>query len=125
MNKRGAPGLVMGPCIVEIDRIVIREVHVGGDNGEDNHIIPRSNSELLCDNAFEEVPVDLLIYLKEDGNQAAFTFINGPGWVMGTWMVEIDLVVIRDVYVGGDSGQGRLTDSGDQYNIPTLLKAWG
>ncbi|KAH3815655.1 hypothetical protein DPMN_144185 [Dreissena polymorpha] len=23
---RGAPGLVMGPCIVEIDRIVIREV---------------------------------------------------------------------------------------------------
>ncbi|KAH3860417.1 hypothetical protein DPMN_023317 [Dreissena polymorpha] len=25
--ERGAPGLVMGPCIVEIDLIVIREVH--------------------------------------------------------------------------------------------------
>ncbi|KAH3779418.1 hypothetical protein DPMN_157221 [Dreissena polymorpha] len=43
----GAPGLVMGPCIVEIDRIVIRDVQyqfefqgssaysVGGDNGQD------------------------------------------------------------------------------------------
>ncbi|KAH3873484.1 hypothetical protein DPMN_036719 [Dreissena polymorpha] len=32
--------------------------------------------------------------------------------------------------VGGDSGQDRRTESGDQYNIPTLfistlLKAWG
>ncbi|KAH3709950.1 hypothetical protein DPMN_069416 [Dreissena polymorpha] len=27
----------------------------------------------------EVVPVDLSINLKEDGNQAAFTFINGPG----------------------------------------------
>ncbi|KAH3822804.1 hypothetical protein DPMN_124595 [Dreissena polymorpha] len=25
-RQRGAPGLVMGPCIVEIDRIVIRDV---------------------------------------------------------------------------------------------------
>ncbi|KAH3835518.1 hypothetical protein DPMN_108871 [Dreissena polymorpha] len=56
-NKWGAPGLVMGPCIVEIDRIVIRDVQyqlqvnrcrneevnfqgssaysVGGDSGQD------------------------------------------------------------------------------------------
>ncbi|KAH3870818.1 hypothetical protein DPMN_034008 [Dreissena polymorpha] len=27
---RGAPGLVMGPCIAEIDRIVIREAILGG-----------------------------------------------------------------------------------------------
>jgi hypothetical protein len=27
----------------------------------------------------EVVPVDLSIKLKEDGNQAVFTFINGPG----------------------------------------------
>ncbi|KAH3705422.1 hypothetical protein DPMN_080493 [Dreissena polymorpha] len=26
IRDRGAPGLVMGPCIVEIDRIVIRDV---------------------------------------------------------------------------------------------------
>ncbi|KAH3861776.1 hypothetical protein DPMN_024726 [Dreissena polymorpha] len=40
------------------------------------------------------VPMDLLINLKEDRHQAAF--INGPGVVMWTWMVEIDRVVIRD-----------------------------
>ncbi|KAH3770173.1 hypothetical protein DPMN_171456 [Dreissena polymorpha] len=26
VRPRGAPGLIMGPCIVEIDRIVIRDV---------------------------------------------------------------------------------------------------
>ncbi|KAH3788440.1 hypothetical protein DPMN_166584 [Dreissena polymorpha] len=36
----------------------------------------------------EVVPVDLSINLKEDGNQAAFNFSNGPG---------IDRVVIREV----------------------------
>ncbi|KAH3827386.1 hypothetical protein DPMN_129323 [Dreissena polymorpha] len=57
VRPRGAPGLVMGPCIVEIDRIVIRDVQyqfkingcrneevnfqgsransVGGDSGQD------------------------------------------------------------------------------------------
>ncbi|KAH3850665.1 hypothetical protein DPMN_093090 [Dreissena polymorpha] len=45
----------------------------------------------------EVVTVDLSINLKQDGKQAAFTYINGPGWIMWTCMVEIDRVVIRDV----------------------------
>ncbi|KAH3897451.1 hypothetical protein DPMN_021639 [Dreissena polymorpha] len=67
------------------------------------------------------VPVDLSMNLKEDGNQAPFTFSNGPG---------IDRVVIRDFQgssansVGGDSGRTDGQKDGDQYNIPTLLKAW-
>ncbi|KAH3782868.1 hypothetical protein DPMN_160789 [Dreissena polymorpha] len=45
-------------------------------------------------------PVDVSINLKEDGNQAAISFINGCGWAMLTCMVEIDRVVIRYVKAG-------------------------
>ncbi|KAH3706217.1 hypothetical protein DPMN_065600 [Dreissena polymorpha] len=82
----GAPGLVIGPCIVAIDRIVIREVQYQtetnrGDSGQDGRTGRR-------------LPVDPSINLKEDGNQAAFTFINGTG------MDNVDMdgrFVIRDI----------------------------
>ncbi|KAH3697385.1 hypothetical protein DPMN_084885 [Dreissena polymorpha] len=99
----------------------------------------------------EVVPVDLSINLKEDGNQAAFTFINGPAVGNVDCLVEIDSVVIRDLNVdlsingkrkgtklplalalvvirdfrGSIANSDRRTKSGDQYNIPTFLKAWG
>ncbi|KAH3829852.1 hypothetical protein DPMN_103082 [Dreissena polymorpha] len=66
-------------------------------------------------------PMDLSTTLKGDGNQAAFTFINGPG---------IERVIIRDFQgssansVGGDSGRMDGQKDRDQYNIPTLLKAY-
>ncbi|KAH3854202.1 hypothetical protein DPMN_096741 [Dreissena polymorpha] len=68
------------------------------------------------------------INLKEDGHLAALTVINDPG------MGNVDMDGVRSKFqfqgssansVGGDSGQDGRTDGGDQYNIPTLLKAWG
>ncbi|KAH3722386.1 hypothetical protein DPMN_065344 [Dreissena polymorpha] len=116
----GAPGLVMGPCIVEIDRIVIRDVQY----------------------QFEE---------NRCRNEEVIVFKGNFGWA-GAPQVEIDRIVLRDVQyqfevnrcrneevnfqgssaysVGGDSGQdgqtdGRTdgqTDSEDNHNIPTPFK---
>ncbi|KAH3726968.1 hypothetical protein DPMN_052857 [Dreissena polymorpha] len=78
-------------------------------------------SPRVC-NVDMDVFVDLSINLKEDGNQDAFTYINGPG---------LDRVVITDFQgssansVGGDSGRTDGQEDGDQYNIHTLLKARG
>ncbi|KAH3768821.1 hypothetical protein DPMN_170037 [Dreissena polymorpha] len=65
---RGAPGLVMGPCIVEIDRIVIREVQYQLKVNQ-------------CRN--EEVIVK--------GN------LGRPRVGNGACIVEIDCIVIREV----------------------------
>ncbi|KAH3708662.1 hypothetical protein DPMN_068119 [Dreissena polymorpha] len=86
------------------------------------------------------VPVDLSINLKEDGNKASFSFINGPG-VGYVDMDDVQYLFVSYLRcdigvsvafqgssangVGGDSGQGRRTESGYQYNIPMLLKACG
>ncbi|KAH3820111.1 hypothetical protein DPMN_121855 [Dreissena polymorpha] len=114
----GAPGLVMGPCIVEIDRIVIREVHY---QFEVNRC---RNVEIIVKGNFRWV---------------------GSMWA---GLPRIDRIVIRDVQyqfevnrcrneevnfqgssaysVGGDSGQdGRTdgrTDGGDNHNFPMLFK---
>ncbi|KAH3705640.1 hypothetical protein DPMN_080717 [Dreissena polymorpha] len=66
---RGAPGLIMGPCKVEIDRIVIRYVQF---QFEVNRC---RNEELMV-----------------KGN-----IFGGRGLVMGPCIVEIDRIVIRDV----------------------------
>ncbi|KAH3784811.1 hypothetical protein DPMN_162882 [Dreissena polymorpha] len=127
---RGSPGLVMGPCIVEIDRIAISEVQY-------------QLKVNRCRN--EEVIVK--------GNFGWVWHIRGlcgrgaPGLVMGPCIVEIDRIFIRDDQnqyevkrcrneevnfqgssansVGEESGQDGRTERGDQYNISTLLKAWG
>ncbi|KAH3866665.1 hypothetical protein DPMN_029763 [Dreissena polymorpha] len=67
--KRGAPGLVMGPCIVEIDLIVIREVH----------------------NQFE------VNRLKGNIGWVWPMWANMDGLVMGPCILDIDCIVIRDV----------------------------
>ncbi|KAH3849836.1 hypothetical protein DPMN_092240 [Dreissena polymorpha] len=88
-----------------IDRIVIREVQyqleVNRCRNEEVYFKGSSaNNDGRTDR--RRKPVDLSINLKEDGNQAAFALINGPG---------IDRVVIRDFQgssansVGGDSVQ--------------------
>ncbi|KAH3721465.1 hypothetical protein DPMN_064392 [Dreissena polymorpha] len=76
ITGEGAPGLVMGPCIVEIDRIVIREVQ-------------RQLEVNRCRN--EEVKLKAI--LSECGLCGRGT----PGLVMGLCIVEIDRIVIRIV----------------------------
>ncbi|KAH3872049.1 hypothetical protein DPMN_035262 [Dreissena polymorpha] len=70
-----APGLVMGPCIVEIDRIVIREILYQPEVNQ------WRNEEVI---------------LK--GNFGWVSYVGGAlGWLMWIWVVEIDRVVLRDV----------------------------
>ena len=73
----GAPGLVMGPCIVEIDRIVIREVQY---QFEVNRC---RNEEIIVKGNFGWV----------------WSLWGGgaPGLVMGPCIVEIYRIVIREV----------------------------
>ena len=73
---RGTPGLVMGPCIVEIDHIVIREVQY-------------QLKVNLCRN--EEIIVKAIL-----GGRGLCEW-GAPGLVMGPYIVEIDRIVIREV----------------------------
>ncbi|KAH3866632.1 hypothetical protein DPMN_029730 [Dreissena polymorpha] len=73
---RGAPGLVMVPCIVEIDLIVIREVQ---DQLEVNRF---RNEEVI---------------VKGNLGGCGLCGRGAPGLVMGPFKVEIDHIVIREV----------------------------
>jgi len=73
---QGAPGLVMGPCIVEIDRIVIREVQYQFEVNR-------------CRN--EEIIVKAIL------GGCGLCGRGAPGLVMGPCIVEIDPNVIREV----------------------------
>ncbi|KAH3893613.1 hypothetical protein DPMN_017761 [Dreissena polymorpha] len=72
MARQRPTRLVMGPCIVEIDRIVIREVQ--------------------CRN--EEI---IVICKRQFWVGVAYYGRGAPGLVMGPYIVEIDRIVIRDV----------------------------
>ncbi|KAH3792731.1 hypothetical protein DPMN_146230 [Dreissena polymorpha] len=74
---RGAPGLIMGPCIVEIDRIVIRYVQCQFE-------VDRCRNEEFIEKAIFLVGV---VYVGE----------GALGLVMGPCIVEIGRIVIRDV----------------------------
>ncbi|KAH3842864.1 hypothetical protein DPMN_116368 [Dreissena polymorpha] len=93
----GAPGLVMGPCIVEIDRIVIRDVQY---HFEVNR----------CRN--EEVNV------KKMALQRPTRLIMGP------CIVEIDRIVIRDFQGSSAYSDGRKTEI-TTISPLFLPKAWG
>ncbi|KAH3884717.1 hypothetical protein DPMN_008703 [Dreissena polymorpha] len=122
----GAPGLVMGSCVVEIDRIVIREVQyhlevnrcrneevtfqgssansVGGDSCQDgrtdggaNQIIPRSNLEHRV----------VIRDLKQN-----FGPRPNPHSPLSPPVCKFKGSSANSV--GGNSGQVRRTDSGDQ-----------
>ncbi|KAH3723962.1 hypothetical protein DPMN_049760 [Dreissena polymorpha] len=73
---QGAPGLVMGPCIVEIDRIVIREVQYQFEVNR-------------CRN--EEIIIKAVL------GGCCLCGWGAPGLVMGPCIVEIDPNVIREV----------------------------
>ncbi|KAH3730054.1 hypothetical protein DPMN_056032, partial [Dreissena polymorpha] len=79
---RGAPGFVMGPCIVESDRIVIREVQY---QLEVNRC---RNEEIIVKDNFGWVwPI---MGGAPQGRDAI-------GLVMGPYIVEIDRIVIKEV----------------------------
>ncbi|KAH3801719.1 hypothetical protein DPMN_155380 [Dreissena polymorpha] len=101
--QRGAPGLVMGPCIVEIDRIVIREVQYQFE------VNPRRNEEIIVKGNLrwvwpvwaERPRIDRLYQFEvnrcrnEEINANAYPHTE---WlVMGPCIVEIDRIVIREV----------------------------
>ncbi|KAH3699336.1 hypothetical protein DPMN_074292 [Dreissena polymorpha] len=87
------------------------------------------------------VPVDLSINLKEDGNQAAFTFINDPGvgnvemdawsmwagrprvdnWAMHNVQYQFEVNRCRNEEFQGSSANNGRTDGGDNHNTPTLF----
>ncbi|KAH3881262.1 hypothetical protein DPMN_005186 [Dreissena polymorpha] len=123
---RGAPGLVMGPYIVEIDRIVIRVVQY---QFEVNWC---RNEEIIVKGYFglawpmwagcpriDRIVIRKVQYQFEKYSKTAILGGCGlwgrgaPGLVMGPCIVEIDRNVIREVSfqgssaysVGGDSGQ--------------------
>ncbi|KAH3797019.1 hypothetical protein DPMN_150595 [Dreissena polymorpha] len=98
---RGAPGLVMGPCIVEIDRIVLREVQY---QLEDNRLKgnflwvwpmwagrPRNGN-----GAMHKVQYQLEV--NRCGNEEVIVKGNF-GWVWSMWAGchRIVRIVIRDV----------------------------
>ncbi|KAH3833977.1 hypothetical protein DPMN_107295 [Dreissena polymorpha] len=85
---RGAPGLVMGPCIAEIDRIVIREVQYQFEVNR-------------CRN--EEIIV------KGNFGWAWPMWAGRPMVGNGPCIVEIDRIVIRE-FQGSNSGQDGRTD---------------
>ncbi|KAH3811699.1 hypothetical protein DPMN_140114 [Dreissena polymorpha] len=109
----------MGPCIAEIDRIVMRKVQYQFDVNLKTAIL---------------------------GGRGLYGR-GAPGLVMGPCIIEIDRIVIRDVRyqfednpckneeiifqgssaysVGGESGQDRQTYGGNNHNIPTLFKKRG
>ncbi|KAH3727898.1 hypothetical protein DPMN_053844 [Dreissena polymorpha] len=109
MWAAGAPVLVMGPCIVEIDRIVIREVqyHFEVNRCRNEKIIVKGNF----------------------------------GWARHMWAgrPRIDRIVIRECQgssansVGDNSGQDGRTDrrtdgqtyGGDNHYPHAFQKAWG
>ncbi|KAH3778615.1 hypothetical protein DPMN_180084 [Dreissena polymorpha] len=133
--------MAMGPCIAEIDRIVIIDFQGAIANSVGGDI----------------VPVDLSINLKEDGNRVAFTFIIGPGidrvvirdrrapgLLFGPCIVDIDRIFVRDVQyqfevnrcrnegvnfqgssansAGGYCGQDGRADGGQTTISPRFLK---
>ncbi|KAH3693068.1 hypothetical protein DPMN_193405 [Dreissena polymorpha] len=142
-RKKGAPGLVMGPCIVEIDRIVIREVQYqlevnlcrneeiivkdnfgwvwpimgGAPKAEIDHIVIREVQYQFevnrCRN--EEIIVKDNFWLA---------------WPMWPGRPRIDRIVIREAQYQFEVNQCRNEEVNEQTHITTisplfLRKTWG
>ncbi|KAH3778300.1 hypothetical protein DPMN_179755 [Dreissena polymorpha] len=103
MFTRGAPGLVMGPCIVEIDRIVIREVQC---QLEVNRC---RNEEIICgllwagrprvgNGAIHTCNVQYQFEVNRCRNEEIIVKGNfGWAWPMWTGRPRIDCIVIKEV----------------------------
>ncbi|KAH3868773.1 hypothetical protein DPMN_031926 [Dreissena polymorpha] len=95
--------LVMGPCIVEIDRIVIREVQYQLDvNCRNEEIIVKGNFGWVwpmwagCLRIYRIV-IRVVQYQFEVNRCRNEKIIGPPGLVMGPCIVEIDCIVIKEV----------------------------
>ncbi|KAH3738354.1 hypothetical protein DPMN_044988 [Dreissena polymorpha] len=146
LTKMGAPGLVMEPCIVEIDSIVIREVQyqLEGNQCRNEEVWPmwagRPRIDRIVIRLFQyQLEVNRwLVIIREVQYQLLVNRCRNEkvrvkgnfGWVWPMWagrprvgneamhtlMVEIDRIVIREFHQ---------TDSGDNQNIHTLFKKHG
>ncbi|KAH3834345.1 hypothetical protein DPMN_107668 [Dreissena polymorpha] len=149
----GAQGLVMGPCIVEIEHIVIREVQYQFEVNRcrNEEIIVKGNFGWVW-SMWAGLEIECIV-IREVQYQFEVNrcrneeiIVKGNfGWVWSMWAghPRIDCIVIREVQyqfevnrckneefqgssansVGGDSGQDGRTDGGDNHNIPTLFKS--
>ncbi|KAH3805093.1 hypothetical protein DPMN_133389 [Dreissena polymorpha] len=155
MARQRPTRLVMGPCIVEIDRLVISEVQyqLEVNRCRNEEIIVKCNFGWVWSmwvwSMWAGRPRINRIVIREVQYQFEVNrcrnediIVKGNfGWMWSMWagrpQVEIDRIVVREVQyqfefqgssansVGGDSGQDGRTD-GDQYNIPTFFrKTWG
>ncbi|KAH3716866.1 hypothetical protein DPMN_059597 [Dreissena polymorpha] len=105
MARQRPTRLVMGPCIAEIDRIVIREVH------HQLEVNWCRNEEVIGAPGLVIVPCIRVQYQFEvnrcrneeiivKGNFGwVYVYVGGApqGWLMGPCIVEIDCIVIREV----------------------------
>ncbi|KAH3891922.1 hypothetical protein DPMN_016032 [Dreissena polymorpha] len=126
---RGAPGLVMGLCIVEIDRVVIRivqyQLEVNRLKGNFVWVWPIwVGCPRIARIVIREVQYQLEVNRCRNeevivkGNFAWVwpMWVGAPGLIMGLCIVEIDRIVIREFQgssaysVGGVSGQDGQTD---------------
>ncbi|KAH3791321.1 hypothetical protein DPMN_144804 [Dreissena polymorpha] len=108
----GAPGLVLGPCIVEIDRIAIRDVHYKFEVNQCR------NEEVMVKGNFwwawsmwagmPQVEIDRIVIrvvqyqFEENLCRNEYVIVKGNfEWALSMWagspQVEIDRIVIRDV----------------------------
>ncbi|KAH3895922.1 hypothetical protein DPMN_020090 [Dreissena polymorpha] len=90
MARQRPTRLVMGPCIAEIDRIVIREVH------HQLEVNWCRNEEVIVKGNFGWID---RIVIREVQNEEIIVKGNF-GWVWSMWagpQVEIDRIVIREV----------------------------
>ncbi|KAH3748457.1 hypothetical protein DPMN_182903 [Dreissena polymorpha] len=126
---RGAPGLVMGPCIVEIDRIVIREV-------QNEEIIVKGNFKWVWSMWAGRPRIDRIVIrevqyqFKVNGCRNEEIIVKGNfGWAWSKWAgrPRIDRIVIRD-FQGSMARMDGQTD-GQTAEITTISssfsKTWG
>ncbi|KAH3882334.1 hypothetical protein DPMN_006269 [Dreissena polymorpha] len=134
------PHLIMGPCIVEIDRIVIRYVQY---QFEVNRC---RNEEFIVKGNFgwawsmwvrtPQVEIDHIQFeVNRCRNEEVLVKGNlGWAWSMLAGRPRIDCIVIRDVQYQFEVNRFRneevneivaRTDGGEYHNIPTLSKSVG
>ncbi|KAH3877120.1 hypothetical protein DPMN_000977 [Dreissena polymorpha] len=99
MARQRPTRLVMGPCIAEIDRIVIREVHhqleVNWCRNEE--VIVKGNFGWIDGIVIREVQYQFEVNRCRNEEIIVKAILGGCGLVMGPCIVEIDPNVIREV----------------------------
>ncbi|KAH3884658.1 hypothetical protein DPMN_008644 [Dreissena polymorpha] len=144
----GAPGLVIGPYIVEIDRIVIREVQyqLEVNRCRNEKVIVKGNFGWVwrlvmgpCIAEIDRIVMHKFQYQFEVNRYRNEEIIvkGNLGWVWSMWAgcpMGIDCIVIRQFQdssaysVGGDGGQDGQTDrrTAEITQYPhAFKKAWG